>query len=101
MIQLTLTLKMTTAGVVEPSVTVNNSPIQDYDHLNDYASLTYEMTPGFKSFTLLGLLLGTGKTNSPISEWASPITIPETTAGRIWLQSLLICKVANLRHSNL
>ena len=40
MIQLTLTLKMTTAGVVEPSVTVNNSPIQDYDHPNDYASPT-------------------------------------------------------------
>ena len=31
MIQLTLTLKMTTAQVVETSVTVNNnSPIQDY-----------------------------------------------------------------------
>ena len=72
MIQLTLTLKMTTAGVVEPSVTVNNSPIQDYDHPNDYASPNYEMTPGFKFFTLLGLLLGTGKTNSPISEWATP-----------------------------
>ena len=67
MIQLTLTLKVTTAGVVEASVTVNNSPIQDYDHPDDYASPTYEMTPGFKSFTLLSLLLGTGKTNSPIS----------------------------------
>ena len=33
MIQLTLTLKMTTAQVVETSVTVNNnSPIQDYIH---------------------------------------------------------------------
>ena len=33
MIQLTLTLKMTTAQVVETSVTVNNnSPIQDYVH---------------------------------------------------------------------
>ena len=32
-IQLTLTLKMTTAQVVEMSVTVNNnSPIQDYVH---------------------------------------------------------------------
>ena len=36
MIQLTLTLKMTTAQVVETSVTVNNnSPIQDYVHLDD------------------------------------------------------------------
>ena len=35
-IQLTLTLKMTTAQVVETSVTVNNnSPIQDYVHPDD------------------------------------------------------------------
>ena len=33
LIQLTLTLKMTTAQVVEMSVTVNNNgPIQDYVH---------------------------------------------------------------------
>ena len=51
-IQLTLTLKMTTAQVVETSVTVNNnSPIQDYVHLDDQAEPTYEMTPGFKPFT--------------------------------------------------
>ena len=36
MIQLTLTLKMTTAQVVETSFTVNNnSPIQDYVHPDD------------------------------------------------------------------
>ena len=52
MIQLTLTLKMTTAQVVETSVTVNNnSPIQDYVHPDDHTQRTYEMTPGFKSFT--------------------------------------------------
>ena len=33
MIQLTLILKMTTKQVVETSVTVNHSPIQDYNHL--------------------------------------------------------------------
>ena len=43
-IQLTLTLKMTTAQVVETSVTVNNSPIQDYVHPDDHAQLTYDMT---------------------------------------------------------
>ena len=32
MIWLTLTLKVTTAQVVETSVTVNNNPIQDYAH---------------------------------------------------------------------
>ena len=41
-IQLTLTLQMTTAQVVETSVTVNNSPIQDYVHLEDHVPPTYE-----------------------------------------------------------
>ena len=51
-IQLTLTLKMTTAQVVETSVTVNNnSPIQDNVHLDDQTEPTYEMTPGFKLLT--------------------------------------------------
>ena len=62
MIQLTLSLKMTTAQVVETSVIVNNnSPIQDYVHPDDHMQPTYELTPGFKPFTLLALLLGTGK----------------------------------------
>ena len=42
MIQLTLTLKMTTAQVVETSVTVNNnSPIQDYVHPDDQTQPTF------------------------------------------------------------
>ena len=41
MIQLTLSLKMTTAQVVERSVTVNNnSPIQDYIHPDDQTQPT-------------------------------------------------------------
>ena len=52
MIQLTLTLKMTTAQFVEMSVTsVNNSPTQDYVHPDDYTQPTYKRTPGFKPFT--------------------------------------------------
>ena len=43
---------MTTAQVVETSVTVNNnSPIQDYVHPHDQTQPTFEMTPGFKPFT--------------------------------------------------
>ena len=54
MIQLTLTLKMTNAQVVETSVTVsNNSPIQDYVHPDDQTQPTFEMSPGFKPFTVL------------------------------------------------
>ena len=42
MIQLTLTLKMTTRQVVETSVTVNNnSPIQDYVHPDDQTQPTF------------------------------------------------------------
>ena len=51
-IQLTLTLKMTNPQVVETSVTVNNSPIQDYVYPDDRAQPTYEMTPRFKPFTI-------------------------------------------------
>ena len=43
---------MTTAQVVETSVTVNNnSPIQDYVHPDDQTQPTFEMTPRFKPFT--------------------------------------------------
>ena len=57
MIQLTLTLKMTTAQIVKTSVTVNNSsPIQDYVHPDDQSQPTFEMIPGFKPFTLLMLV---------------------------------------------
>ena len=44
---------MATAQVVETSVTVNNdSPIQDYVHRDDQTQPTFEMTPGFKPFTV-------------------------------------------------
>ena len=58
MIKLTFTLKMTTPQVVERSVTVNNnSPIQDYVDPDDHIQPTYEMTPGFKPFTVLELFI--------------------------------------------
>ena len=51
---------MTTAQVVETSVTVNNnSLIQDYIHPDDQTQPTFEMTPGFKPFTLLRRVLVT------------------------------------------
>ena len=47
---------MTTAQVVETSVTVNNnSPIQNYVHPDDQTQPTFEMTPRFKPFTLFFL----------------------------------------------
>ena len=55
-IQLTLTLKMTTAQVVGTSVTVNNnSPIQDYVHPDDQTQ-PFEVTPGFKPFTITKMM---------------------------------------------
>ena len=56
-IQLTLTLKMTTALVVETSVTLNNSPILDYFHLDDHTQPIYEMTPVMSHVTLLHVLV--------------------------------------------
>ena len=40
--KLTLNLKLTTTQIVKTSVTVNNNPVQDYDHLDVDASPTYK-----------------------------------------------------------
>ena len=49
---------MTTAQVVEMSVTVNNnSPIQDYVHADDHTQPSYEMTPGIKPLTMMIMLM--------------------------------------------
>ena len=54
-IQLTLTLKMTTAQVVETSVTINNnSPIQDYVHPDDQ---TQPFEDNMLKLTLLNLAI--------------------------------------------
>ena len=45
------TLKMTTAQVVETSVTVTNSSFQNYTHPDDHTTRTTD-TPGFKPFTI-------------------------------------------------
>ena len=45
---------MTSAQVVETSVKVTtNSPSQDYTHPDDHNLRTYDMTPGFKPFTII------------------------------------------------
>ena len=69
-IQLTLNLKMTTAQVVETSVTVNNnSPIQDYVHPrpDDHTQPTFEMTPGFKPFTVFKIVAAINVPGSELS----------------------------------
>ena len=54
-IQLTLTLKMTTAQVVKTSVTVNNnSPIQDYVHPDDKTQPTFDVMHGMLSNNSFG-----------------------------------------------
>jgi len=48
---------MTSAQVVETSVNViTNSASQDYTHPDDYNLPSYDMTPGFKPFTVLSFL---------------------------------------------
>ena len=49
---ITMTLKMTTAQVVETSVTFTNSSFQNYTHPDDHTTRTTD-TPGFKPFTIL------------------------------------------------
>ena len=69
-IQLILTLKITTAQVVETSVTVNNnSPIQDYVDPDDHI-LNLLMNPRFKTFHDLN------KSGSDIYHSGSLIKIP-------------------------
>ena len=46
-----MTLKMTTAQVVETSVTVTNISFQNYTHPDDHTRQTTD-TPGFKPFTI-------------------------------------------------
>ena len=66
---------MTTAQVVEKSVTVNNSPIQDYVHPDDHTQPTYEMTPGFKPFTIQELQLKSSRSGmSPTTYLSTEIT---------------------------
>ena len=51
---------MTTAQVVETSVTVNNnSPIQDYVYPDNQTQPSFVMTPELKPFTLTPLLVET------------------------------------------
>ena len=48
LIQLTMSLKMTTAKVVETLVTVNNGSIQDYVHLDDHTQPLMKLLLGSK-----------------------------------------------------
>ena len=51
---------MTTAQVVETSVTVNNNiPIQDYVNPDDQTQPTFEMTPGCKPFAIKTIIYNT------------------------------------------
>ena len=58
MMQLTFNLKMTTAQVVETSVTVNNnSPIQDYVHPDDHTQPTCKIMHCFWRFLACVILI--------------------------------------------
>ena len=88
MIQLTLTLKTTTAQVVETSVTVNNnSPIQDYSHLDDQTQPTFEMTPGFKSFTIKFILYTYALFSYSSSALPSVLSSFSSTSFSFWMSS--------------
>ena len=56
---ITLTLKMTTAQVVQMSVTVTNSSFQNYTYPDDHTRQTTDI-PGFKPFTFTIFLFDIG-----------------------------------------
>ena len=73
---------MTTARVVKASFTVNeNSPIQDYVHLDDHAAIMLyllimklRLTPLFKPFTIHNILFTGEKTKKESQYTSSYIT---------------------------
>ena len=68
---------MTTAQVVETSVTVNNHiPIQDYVHPDDQP--TFKMTPGFKPVSNNGYVFVTLKINFDGHRQLCPLNVVET-----------------------
>ena len=64
---------MTSAQVVETLVKVTpNSPSQDYTHPDDHNLRTYDITPGFKPFTVyLTFITGTSQTASTSQQKAT------------------------------
>ena len=87
-----LTLKVTTAQVVETPVTVNrNSPIQDYVHADNHTQPTYEKTPGFKPFTVM--IMMEYSENLPLQQFLTLILLlqgvdqtPEKSQIKVWHQ---------------
>ena len=75
---------LATSQVVETSVTVNNnSPIQDYVHLDDQTQPTFEMTPGFKPFTLVPMMSIVQQSETIIS-----LNIKD----KVW-QTVFVCEI--------
>ena len=63
--------EVTTVQVVETS----DGPITDYDHPDDHAPPTYEMTPGFKQFTdRSSVVLNSGKILPTCGSFFVPLT---------------------------
>ena len=73
MIKLTLTLKMTTAQVVETSVIANNSPIQDYVHPDDHVPSTYKHF--FFSIIVKVIINCHFMTETPVNKYSATIHV--------------------------
>ena len=98
-----LTQKMTSAQVVETSVKVTtNSPSQDYTHPDDHNLRTYDMTPGFKPFTIVSSVLllkdpfksAGGSSISP-SEFVQSFPVPKNVLLKSYLPVLPLSKLSN------
>ena len=79
------------------TVTVNNnSPIQDFVHVDGQTQPTFEMTPGFKPFTvrllsliLLGLVVMRGKMSVFLQLMCLQSSIGRHQHPHIWLSGIV------------
>ena len=83
MIQLTLTLKMTTAQAVKTSVTVL------FGTTDDQTQPTFEMTPGFKPFIKLLILIDLEA--AWLSSWSAGLVILKASSSSPTLTASWIC----------
>ena len=76
-----MTLKMTSAQVVETSVT-NNSSFQNYPHPDDHTIRTTD-TPGFKPFTMLRSL-GRQRERLANTDYISSVSTVRRIREQLW-----------------
>ena len=91
---------MTTAQDVKMSVTVkNDSPIQDYIHPDNQTQPSFEMTPGFKPFTVLLEIIANFVAQREFLEPLEPSPGYTTVLNTKWLWFYIVTGLRKLSES--